>query len=169
MGIVLPDGVLSNENLQAVREYIESRARILFIVSLPDDVFLSSGAAVKSSIMFFQKYTEAEAVRYREVLQEERNAADVRHGDMLRELKQALRQIKGRKERDAQRDKIEKLEAQMHDETFRAVRERLNYRIARAVLGRDSKSPQDMDLKTELETLAKEYQRFCGQTDGNDD
>ena len=52
---------------------------------------------------------------------------------------------------------------------FRAVRERLNYRIARAVLGRDSKSPQDMDLKTELETLAKEYQRFCGQTDGNDD
>lgn len=169
MGIVLPDGVLSNENLQAVREYIESRARILFIVLLPDDVFLSSGAAVKSSVMFFQKYTEAEAVRYREVLQEERNAADVRHGDMLRELKQALRQIKGRKERDAQRDKIEKLEAQMHDETFRAVRERLNYRIARAVLGRDSKSPQDMDLKTELETLAKEYQRFCGQTDGNDD
>lgn len=169
MGIVLPDGVLSNENLQAVREYIESRAQILFIVSLPNDVFLSSGAAVKSSIMFFRKFSEAEEQRYQNVLLEEVEATNSKYGSTLRELRQELSHMRGRKERDAQREKIEKLTTQMHDETFNTIRGRLNYRIARAILGRDEKSLQDMDLKSKLESLAVEYHRFWGVEDGKND
>ena len=39
MGIVLPEGVLNNSNLQKVRDYVESKAKILLIVSIPQDVF----------------------------------------------------------------------------------------------------------------------------------
>lgn len=60
MGIVLPEGVLGNGNMKRIREFVEARAKILLIVSLPVDVFVSAGASVKSSIVFLQKFTEAE-------------------------------------------------------------------------------------------------------------
>lgn len=54
MGIVLPEGVLNNSNLQKVREFVEQHAKILLIVSIPQDVFIASGATVKPSLMFLK-------------------------------------------------------------------------------------------------------------------
>ena len=160
MGIVLPDGVLSNANLQTVREYIESRARILFIVSLPDDVFLASGAAVKSSVMFFQKFIPREEEEYQEILQNETLSTNEKHCERLMEMKQELKKLTDKKDKNALRDKIEKLVMQMHDETMMAVRESLNYRIAKAVVGRDEKNSQAFDLELALDNLVKEYHRY---------
>jgi type I restriction enzyme M protein len=67
MGIVLPEGVLNSSNLQTAREYFESRAKILLIVSLPQDIFISSGATVKTSLVFFKKFTEEEAQEYENI------------------------------------------------------------------------------------------------------
>lgn len=160
MGIVLPDGVLSNENLQDVREYIESRARILFIVSLPNDVFLSSGATVKSSIMFFQKFTPEEEQNCRAVFSEEKGNADNKYGASLDMLKKKLKITKGKDDRSLLRSKIEKLEEHMHEEAYKAGRRRLNYQIARAVVGKDSGRLTDTDLQRELKRLAEEYNQF---------
>ncbi|HDQ15946.1 MAG TPA: restriction endonuclease subunit M, partial [Bacteroidetes bacterium] len=55
MGIVLPDGVLSNSTLQYARDYILEKAKILAIVSLPQSAFVPSGAGVKASLLFLQK------------------------------------------------------------------------------------------------------------------
>jgi len=55
MGIVLPDGVLSNSTLQYVRDYILDKAKILAIVSLPQSAFVPSGAGVKASLLFLEK------------------------------------------------------------------------------------------------------------------
>jgi len=55
MGIVLPDGVLSNSTLQYVRNYILDKAKILAIVSLPQSAFMPSGAGVKASLLFLEK------------------------------------------------------------------------------------------------------------------
>lgn len=60
MGIVLPEGVLNNANLQKVRDYFSSRAKILLITSIPSDVFIASGAAIKPSLLFFKKLTDEE-------------------------------------------------------------------------------------------------------------
>lgn len=60
-GIVLPEGVLDNPGLERVRKFIEQRARILNITSIPADVFLSSGANIKPSLIFIQKYKEGES------------------------------------------------------------------------------------------------------------
>lgn len=52
MGIVLPEGVLNNTNLQNVRELFEGMAKIILITSIPQDVFMASGATVKPSLVF---------------------------------------------------------------------------------------------------------------------
>lgn len=64
MGIVLPEGVLNSSNMQNIREYFESRAKILLIVSMPQDIFISSGATVKTSVVFLKKFTQEEAKEY---------------------------------------------------------------------------------------------------------
>ncbi|OOV29790.1 N-6 DNA methylase [Flavobacterium sp. LM5] len=65
MGIVLPEGVLNNTNLQKIRDFVESKAKILLITSIPQDVFIASGATVKPSLLFFKKFTEAEVKEYK--------------------------------------------------------------------------------------------------------
>lgn len=55
MGIVLPDGILTNSSLQCVRDFIERKAKILAIVSLPQTAFVPAGAGVKASLVFLQK------------------------------------------------------------------------------------------------------------------
>ena len=64
MGMVLPEGVLNNKNLQAVREYFEGRARIILICSIPQDVFIAAGATVKPSLVFMKRFTEEEEQEY---------------------------------------------------------------------------------------------------------
>lgn len=59
-GIVLPEGVLDNRALEKVRQFIERKASILNITSIPADVFLSSGANIKPSLLFIRKYNEGE-------------------------------------------------------------------------------------------------------------
>lgn len=59
-GIVLPEGVFDNQALEKVRNFIEKKARILNITSIPADVFLSSGANIKPSLLFIRKYRENE-------------------------------------------------------------------------------------------------------------
>ena len=59
-GIVLPEGVLDNPALDRVRSFIESRAKILNITSIPADVFLSSGANIKPSLVFIEKFKDGE-------------------------------------------------------------------------------------------------------------
>lgn len=61
-GIVLPEGVLDNPALAKVRNFIEQRAKILNITSIPADVFFSSGANIKPSLVFIQKLKENESV-----------------------------------------------------------------------------------------------------------
>lgn len=60
LGIVLPEGVLNNTNLQSVRELFEGMAKIILITSIPQDVFMASGATVKPSLLFFKKFTNEE-------------------------------------------------------------------------------------------------------------
>ena len=60
LGIVLPEGIFNNPSLAYVREFCEDRAFIRAVVSLPQETFFSSGASVKASLLFMQKFTEPE-------------------------------------------------------------------------------------------------------------
>ena len=55
LAIVLPDGILTNSSMQYVRNWIMEKYRILAVVSLPQTTFMSTGAGVKSSVLFLRK------------------------------------------------------------------------------------------------------------------
>ena len=63
MGIVLPEGVLSNITSKYVRDFIINKARILAVISLPPHAFLPFGSAVKASLLFLQKKEPKEKVK----------------------------------------------------------------------------------------------------------
>ena len=60
LGIVLPEGIFNNPSLAYVREFCENRAFIRAVISLPQETFFSSGASVKASLLFLQKFTVKE-------------------------------------------------------------------------------------------------------------
>jgi len=68
MGIVLPDGILTNSSLQYVRDFVDGKAQILGIVSLPQTAFKrpaskgsgDSGSGVKASLLFLRKKKDDE-------------------------------------------------------------------------------------------------------------
>jgi type I restriction enzyme M protein len=64
LGIVLPEGIFNNPSLAYVREFCEDRAYIRAVVSLPQETFYSSGASVKASLLFMQRFTEEEQSRF---------------------------------------------------------------------------------------------------------
>jgi len=64
LGIVLPDGILTNSSLDYVRKFIEGNARILAVVSLPSYAFVPAGAGVKASLLFLRKFSAQEKARF---------------------------------------------------------------------------------------------------------
>lgn len=58
LAIVIPDGILTNSSLQYVRDNIEELFRIIAVVSLPQTAFTSTGAGVKSSVLFLRKHKQ---------------------------------------------------------------------------------------------------------------
>jgi type I restriction enzyme M protein len=70
MGIVLPEGVLNNSALQKIREYIEGKAKLINITSIPQDVFIASGATVKPSLLFLKKFSEEEQATYQKITED---------------------------------------------------------------------------------------------------
>lgn len=64
MGIVLPDGNLNNPSSAWLRRWTEGRAKLLAVVSLPEETFRSSNATVKASLVFLCKFTESEVAEW---------------------------------------------------------------------------------------------------------
>lgn len=90
MGIVLPDGVLNTSNLQKVRDFVVGKAKIKLIVSLPQDVFISAGATVKSSLVFLQKFTEEEAEQYNTIVSEATEVVNAKYQPELDSIQTEL-------------------------------------------------------------------------------
>ena len=66
MGIILPDGNLNNPSMAWLRRWCEGEARILAVVSLPEDTFRSSRTTAKTSVVFLRRFTEDEAEEWQE-------------------------------------------------------------------------------------------------------
>ncbi|MBD2340109.1 N-6 DNA methylase [Calothrix sp. FACHB-156] len=59
LAIVLPDGVLANNSMQDVRDWILRWARLKAVMSLPQETFTPYGAGVKTSIVVLEKRKQA--------------------------------------------------------------------------------------------------------------
>lgn len=55
LAIVLPDGVLANNSMQYVRDWILRWAKLKAVISLPQTTFTPFGAGIKTSVVFLEK------------------------------------------------------------------------------------------------------------------
>ena len=161
MGIVLPEGVLNNSNLQKVREFVESRAKILLIVSIPQDVFMASGATVKPSLLFFKKFTEKEAKEFKKIENEAAKEVDAKYFDELAAIESQLE--KRGKESVSKDDKKKlntrkkKIEEDKTLEIRRIVKDKFDYEIPVAEIQKAGISSIGAPIDNELIPLADEY------------
>jgi type I restriction enzyme M protein len=91
LGIVLPEGVFNNPSLAYVREFCEDQAYLRAVVSLPQETFYSSGASVKASLLFLQKFTVEEQNRFNAVRDQAQNERRGAHQAELDRLDAAIR------------------------------------------------------------------------------
>lgn len=56
MAIVLPDGLLQNISNGHIRFWIRSQARVLGVVSIPQEAFVPYGTGIKTSLLLLQKF-----------------------------------------------------------------------------------------------------------------
>lgn len=140
LGIVLPEGIFNNPSLAAVREFSEDRAYIRAVVSLPQETFNSSGASVKASLLFMQKFTAEEQTRFdstkgtalqetREKYAEEMTAETARLEALIESAKQQ-RNPDDRKARQKElADYTKRMEEKIKTEARALLKERFAYPI----------------------------------------
>lgn len=164
MGIVLPEGVLNNSNLQKVRDYVESKAKILLIVSIPQDVFIASGATVKPSLLFFKKFTEEEALQYASIKSKATITIEAKYAEEVANIQQKLAK-KGKEALPAEEEKQLKtekknIEAKKEQEIKAIVKEEFNYTIPIAEVEKAGISTTGARIENELDPLAKEFKKY---------
>jgi type I restriction enzyme M protein len=108
LGIVLPEGIFNNPSLAYVREFCENRAFIRAVVSLPQETFSSSGASVKASLLFLQKFTDDEQADFDTKNAAARAEIEANHADEIAAETQRLEEaIAAAKDgRDAEQRKV---------------------------------------------------------------
>ena len=161
MGIVLPEGVLNNTNLQKARDFVEGKAKILLIVSIPQDVFIASGATVKPSLLFFKKFTEEEAETYSKILHQAQRTTKSKYEAEVKGLEKQLK-LRGKdaltkEEKKACRAKLKALMEKIEAEVKSIVKEKFDYEIPIAEVQKAGISSTGAEIENELVPLAKEF------------
>jgi len=102
LGIVLPDGILTNSSLDYVRKFIEENARILAVVSLPQHAFVPAGAGVKASLLFLQKFTTQQKAQFDSTARKARQEVEEEYKPIIAKREKEIEQ-----EVMAQRETVE--------------------------------------------------------------
>ena len=161
MGIVLPEGVLNNTNLQKARDFVEGKAKILLIVSIPQDVFIASGATVKPSLLFFKKFTEEEAATYSQIQNQAQSEVALRYQKEVESLKEKMKQrgneAPSKEEKKIYRAKLKALQEKTEAEVKAIVKEQFDYEIPIAEIQKAGISTTGAEIENELIPLAKEF------------
>lgn len=140
MGIVLPEGIFNNPSLAYVREFCEDRARILAVVSLPQETFYSSGASVKASLLFLGKFTANEQADYEKKREAARKETDAKYAGGIAEKAARLEAVIAAAREAKDKDARKQAEADLRDykrhmdetkmrETRALLKERFDYPI----------------------------------------
>ena len=173
MGIVLPEGVLNSSDLEKARELFEGRAKIKLIVSLPDEVFLSAGATVKTSLVFLQKFTKEEKEEFETIKQEckEELIKELKIDELEEEINNIKEQLKDRKkdkevkqtlrnERKSKERELKKLYKELEEKIMPCVREKFDYEILVADIQKAGITSTGEKTDNELEILIEELKNL---------
>lgn len=164
MGIVLPEGVLNNTNLQKIREFVESKAKILLITSIPQDVFIASGATVKPSLLFFKKFTEVEAKQWKAIAKKAEKEITKKYEPQINAIAEKL-EVKGKEALNAEdkknlRAELKQIEDTIQNEIRAQIKKDFNYQIPIAEVEKAGISTTGAQIENELIPLAQEFKKY---------
>lgn len=164
MGIVLPEGVLNSSNLANAREFFESRAKILLIVSLPQEIFISSGATVKTSLVFLKKFTSDEKVQYESIKEKAIEEITAKYQKELDEIEKKLA-IKGKEalkkdEKKELQQRQSELKALINTEVKEQVKQKFDYEIPIADIKKAGINSTGGKDENQLPELLKAYAEY---------
>jgi type I restriction enzyme M protein len=143
LGIVLPEGIFNNPSLAYVREFYEDRAFIRAVVSLPQETFLSSGASVKASLLFMQKFSMEEQEKFNELQAQTRAEIEAKYTPEIEaetkrlttemEILQAQKTKEASEKRNAAKKELDSylktMEEKVKKESRALLKERFDYPI----------------------------------------
>lgn len=155
MGIVLPEGVLNNSNLQKVRDYFESEAKILLITSIPQDVFIASGATIKPSLLFFKRFTDEERKQYSDAKNKATKTVDKEFEPQIKEIEEKYANDKKAKTKALKEIKVKK-ETEIKEKT----KELFNYEIPIVQVEKAGITTTGAKCENELEDVSKEFKNY---------
>jgi type I restriction enzyme M protein len=115
MGIVLPESVFNNPSLAYVREFCERRAFIRAVVSLPQDTFVSSGASVKASLLFMQKFTREVQADFNAKMTEAERETHAKYAPKIAKRIQGLQSAIEEAKQNRDPDRRKALQKELHD------------------------------------------------------
>lgn len=158
LGIVLPEGVLNNTNLQTVRELFEGMAKIILITSIPQDVFMASGATVKPSLLFFKKFTAEERAQFDAIKQAATEEVEAKYQSQLDEIDSFLAE-RGNpaEEKKVKRAERRALETKIAAEIWAIVKEKFDYTITIAQVEKAGITTTGAECENQLIDLLKEF------------
>ena len=164
MGIVLPEGVLNSSNLLNAREYFESRAKILLIVSMPQDIFISSGATVKTSLVFLKKFTQEEAKEYETIEKKVTKDIKAKYAKDIESIKEVLK-LRGKEALSATEKKIKtaelkEIETKRDNEIKEIIKQKFDYEIPISDIKKAGITTTGAETDNELPELLKIYTEY---------
>ena len=152
LGIVLPDGVLNGANLQKCRDFVEGKAKILMITSIPQDVFVAAGATVKPSLLFFKKFTEEEELLYNQIKDEATKEVNTKFATQEEDAQQLPTKEKKAKLKEIAEQKASKIKS--------LIKERFNYEIPIANVQKAGIDTLGNECENQLIEVLQEFKKY---------
>lgn len=164
LGIVLPEGVLNNTNLQKIRDFVESQAKIILITSIPQDVFIASGATVKPSLLFFKKFTEDEAKEWKSIFKRATTEITKKYAEQVNPIEERLA-LRGKEastatEKKELRTQLRTIKEKIEAEIKAKVKKDFDYEIPIAEVEKAGISTTGAEIENELIPLCKEFTEY---------
>jgi type I restriction enzyme M protein len=164
VGIVLPEGVLNNTNLQKIRDFVESKAKIVLITSIPQEVFIASGATVKPSLLFLKKFTQEESSQWEMIAAEAHQNINEKYEPQVKLILQKLESKDEGAQTTIQKKhlkfELKKIEETIAQEIKNQIKKNFNYNIPIAEVEKAGISSTGSVIENELEPLAKEFKKI---------
>ncbi len=173
MGIVLPEGILNDSQLEGVRDYVEGKAKIINITSVPQDIFVALGANpnIKLSIVFFKKFTLEEKLQNEIITKKIKQKVSKKYELELNELDNTFEKVQryftNKKNTEALNELRKKyksdrkiIEKKIQSEIKSNLKKELDYSIPTIKLEREVTNGTTISYKNKLKEITKEFEHY---------
>lgn len=129
MAMILPENILSNAKFEKLREFVENRAKIINITTIPDSLLLSSGTTRKCGMLFFKKFTNVEQEQFDNLRTNITKRADEANQEQMATLKKALKGASTKEEAKLFKAQIARLIKDKEDWVRTEIKTKFTYDI----------------------------------------